>query len=88
VDAERRVLGGLEAGCAAPIGVASSIHDGQLELWASVYRPDGAQTITRSLRVSFDRDTSRAVALEMSDTLVAELLEAGAAELAPLGANR
>ncbi|WP_233550882.1 hydroxymethylbilane synthase [Amnibacterium setariae] len=84
--AERRVLGRLEAGCAAPIGVASTIGDDDAVLWASVHRPGGGDRIDRRRVVTWAAG-GRAEALDAAaDALADELLAAGAAELAPLGA--
>jgi hydroxymethylbilane synthase len=83
VEAERHVLGILEAGCAAPIGAHGQIDDGLLFLDARVYSPDGTEKLTSShaLYVSDSPDPSRDVA----ERVAAELLEKGAASLAPLG---
>ncbi len=48
VTAERVVLAGLEAGCAAPIGATAIVDDGLLFLTATVYRPDGTAQVTAS----------------------------------------
>ncbi|MGT2425651.1 hydroxymethylbilane synthase [Amnibacterium kyonggiense] len=85
--AERRVLGLLEAGCAAPIGVASTVGDGSATLWASVHRPGGGGRLDRRRTVAFTADGRRAELIAAADALAAELLAAGAGDLAPLGAR-
>ncbi len=91
VAAERDVLAGLEAGCAAPIGAHALIDDGLLFLTATVYRPDGTQKLTSSHAATPDAMTSRdldVAARDVAQRVVAELLDAGAADLAPLGSGR
>jgi hydroxymethylbilane synthase len=85
-SAERRVLGLLEAGCAAPIGVASRVDEGHAVLWASVHRPGGGERLDRRREVDFTADEREAALALAADGLAADLLAAGAAELAPLGA--
>jgi len=88
VSAERLVLAGLEAGCAAPIGTTAQIDDGLLFLTATVYKPDGTQRITSSHATSLEGAAQHALLAAAKDAaarVVAELLDAGAAELAPVG---
>ena len=89
VTAERMVLAGLEAGCAAPIGATAVIDAGLLLLSATVYSPAGDRRLSSSHAVSLDDDSGLPARLEdvdaVSDRVVTELLELGAAELAPLG---
>jgi hydroxymethylbilane synthase len=83
VAAEREVLRGLEAGCTAPVAASSSFSQGVLAVWAAVYRPDGTASVQRQVEQSAaagDLDP-----LAAGRRLVDELLDAGAAELAPLG---
>jgi hydroxymethylbilane synthase len=88
VTAEREVLAGLEAGCAAPIGASAVIDAGLLLLSATVYRPDGGQRLTASHGVTLEPGS---LASQLSDVhevagrVVDELLENGAADLAPVG---
>jgi hydroxymethylbilane synthase len=83
--AERTVLGRLEAGCVAPIGVASAIEADRVSLWASVYEPGGTRRLDRRIdRVAGDADRT-AVLAAAAQRLADELLDAGAAALAPLG---
>ncbi|GAA1448236.1 hydroxymethylbilane synthase [Leifsonia poae] len=89
--AERIVLAGLEAGCAAPIGATALVDDGLLFLTATVYRPDGTEQLTASHAAtpdSMSRADLAAAARDVGERVVAELLGAGAAGLAPLGSAR
>ncbi|MFF1571544.1 hydroxymethylbilane synthase [Leifsonia sp. NPDC058292] len=91
VIAERTVLAGLEAGCAAPIGATAIVDDGLLFLTATVYRPDGTQQLTASHAATPDSMSRRdleAAARDVGQRAVDELLAAGAADLAPLGGSR
>jgi hydroxymethylbilane synthase len=83
VEAERHVLGLLEAGCAAPIGAHGQIDDGLLFLDARVYSPDGSEKLTSS-HALYVSDTVHP-ALEVAERVAKELLDGGAATLAPLG---
>jgi hydroxymethylbilane synthase len=83
VEAERHVLGLLEAGCAAPIGAHGQIDDGLLFLDARVYSPDGSEKLTSS-HALYVSDTVHP-ALEVAERVAKELLDNGAATLAPLG---
>ena len=88
VTAEREVLSALEAGCSAPIGATAVVDAGLLLLSATVYRPDGTAHVSASHAVSLE-DGPLAVQLtdvhEVAGRVVDELLELGAADLAPLG---
>ncbi|MGN7799929.1 hydroxymethylbilane synthase [Leifsonia sp. 22587] len=91
VVAERIVLAGLEAGCAAPIGATALVDDGLLFLTATVYRPDGSEHLTASHAATPDSLGAAHLdeaAHDVGDRVVAELLGAGAADLAPLGSSR
>jgi hydroxymethylbilane synthase len=86
--AERFVLAGLDAGCSAPIGTSAQIDDGMLFLTATVYEPAGDRRITSSHAATLEGAALPALlaaAKEVADRVVAELLEAGAGEFAPLG---
>jgi len=85
VEAEREVLARLEAGCAAPIGANAFVDDGLLFLSARVYALDGTSRLTSShaLYLSDVKEPGSALATRVAE----ELLAAGAAELAPLGAR-
>lgn len=83
VQAERAVLSGLEAGCAAPVGVTAELEDGLLFVSGRVYSLDGSQHLTAS-HALYPED-SKDPADELSTRIVDELLAAGAADLAPLG---
>lgn len=91
VTAERAVLAGLGAGCAAPIGASAMVDDGLLFLTATVYRPDGTQSITASHAATpdaLDAEHLDEAAHDVGTRVVTELLGAGAADLAPLGSTR
>lgn len=83
---ERLVLAGLEAGCAAPVGVTSFVDDELLFLSANVYSADGTRRLTSSHAATPDSRSAAdlaAAARDVADRVVAELLGNGAAELAP-----
>ncbi|WP_246142351.1 hydroxymethylbilane synthase [Lacisediminihabitans profunda] len=87
VFAERAVLARLEAGCAAPIG-ASAVIDGELLfLTATVYAPDGSSSLTSSHALVLEGSAAERAGLpwELGDRVADELLELGAAAIAPLG---
>jgi hydroxymethylbilane synthase len=90
VVAERTVLGELQAGCVAPIGVASSFTDARARVWASVHRPDGGARLERSVEVTLLQRAGqerRAALVRAGRDLAADLVAHGAADLAPLGAT-
>ncbi|KQY22184.1 porphobilinogen deaminase [Cellulomonas sp. Root485] len=89
VLAERALLGRLEAGCAAPIGATGHLADDgrTLRLDAVVVRPDGSETLRRGLTATLGSD-SAADARALGARLAETLLDAGAADLAALGALR
>lgn len=88
---ERAVLRRLEAGCAAPVGIgarheppAGADAPARIALIAEVYATDGSRTIRVDQtfsRVDVDSDDGRA---DAADSVVRDLLAAGAAELADL----
>jgi hydroxymethylbilane synthase len=83
---ERLVLAGLEAGCAAPVGVSAFIDDELLFLTASVYSADGTRRLTSSHAATPDSRSAADLAdaaRDVAGRVVAELLGNGAAELAP-----
>ncbi|HWD61359.1 MAG TPA: hydroxymethylbilane synthase [Humibacter sp.] len=92
VAAERGVLAGLEAGCAAPLGVTALIEDGLLFVTATVYSLDGTEKLTSSHAASLEGSGQSALleaADDVAQRVVDELLDGGAARLAPLkGATR
>lgn len=73
--AERIVLRGLEAGCAAPVGAFASADGDSVRIDAAAYALDGS----RSIRASREGAVADSVAL--ANDLVAELLDGGAKEL-------
>ncbi len=84
VEAEREVLALLEAGCAAPVGVNAFVDDGLLFLSARVYSLDGTARLTSS-HALYLSDVKQPGS-ELAARVARELLDAGAASLAPLGA--
>ena len=83
--AERLVLAGLEAGCAAPVGVTAFLDDELLFLSASVYSADGTRRITSSHAATPESRSAADLAdaaRDVADRAVADLLGNGAAELA------
>lgn len=85
VEAERAVLRLLEAGCSAPLGANAFIDGGMLFLAARVYSDTGEQvSAAHALYV----DDTRTPGDDAAKRVVDELLELGAADLAPLGGAR
>ena len=86
VLAERSVLAALEAGCAAPIGAIATVSGDLLELSATVYQPDGAAELgcERSAELLGD---DHLVAELLGQAVATQLLEDGAAEIAPLSGS-
>ncbi|RKR75730.1 hydroxymethylbilane synthase [Frondihabitans australicus] len=86
--AEREVLAGLEAGCAAPVGVTAVVDAGLLLVSATVYALDGASRLSASHGVTLEPSglaSQLADVHEVAGRVVDELLANGAATLAPLG---
>jgi hydroxymethylbilane synthase len=83
VEAEREVLALLEAGCSAPVGANAFVDDGLLFLSARVYSLDGATTLTSS-HALYLSDVKQPGS-ELAARVARELLDAGAADIAPLG---
>lgn len=85
-EAERGVLARLEAGCSAPIAATAFSEDGMMFLTASVYALDGTSHLTAShaLYVADSKDPAG----ELSARVATELLDAGAADLAPIRGSR
>jgi hydroxymethylbilane synthase len=85
VEAERQVLALLEAGCAAPVGAHALVEDGLFFLSARVYSLDGTERLTSShaLYLSDVKNPASELATRVAD----ELLDAGAATIAPLGST-
>lgn len=84
--AERVLLARLEAGCAAPVG-ATAVVDELVFLTATVYSIDGARQVTSSHAATPDSHSAADLvdaAIDVAERAAAELLGAGAAELAPL----
>ncbi|MFE5670236.1 hydroxymethylbilane synthase [Agromyces sp. NPDC056523] len=86
VLAERLVLAGLEAGCAAPVGATAFLEDELLFLTATVYSADGTRSLTSSHAATPDSRSAADLAdaaRDVAQRVVAELLGNGAADLAP-----
>lgn len=85
-EAERGVLARLEAGCSAPVAATAFLEDGMMFLSAKVYALDGTGQLTAShaLYVADSKDPAG----ELSERVAAELLDSGAADLAPMGDSR
>ncbi|WP_026553393.1 hydroxymethylbilane synthase [Arthrobacter sp. H20] len=81
VTAERAVLRRLEAGCSAPIGALATIRGGVIGLTAVVCSLDGTKLL-RLARSGADLSVDGADAVGVG--LAEDLLEAGAAAIAPL----
>ena len=79
VEAERALLGELEAGCTAPVGALAEVAEGDLgdELWirAVALSYDGVLSVRRSASGPLDD------AAGLGQKLAAEMLAEGAAEL-------
>lgn len=84
--AERKVLARLEAGCAAPVGATAVIDAELLLLTATVLSPDGSRSLTSSHGGVLEGSAAERARLadELGERVADELLELGAAELAPL----
>jgi hydroxymethylbilane synthase len=83
VEAEREVLALLEAGCSAPVGANAFVDDGLLFLSARVYSLDGTSTLTSS-HALYLSDVKQPGS-DLAERVARELLDAGAAAIAPLG---
>ncbi|MEJ3405270.1 hydroxymethylbilane synthase [Rathayibacter sp. YIM 133350] len=91
VEAERLVLAGLEAGCAAPVAASAVIDSDLLFLTATVYAPDGTAKITSSHAATPDTHAAlhlSEAAHDVAGRVVRELLGKGAADLAPLQSTK
>ena len=84
VLAERSVLAALEAGCAAPVGAAATVLGDELQLFATVYQADGEAELGCERTAELLGD-DRHVAELLGAAVATQLLEDGAAELAPVG---
>jgi hydroxymethylbilane synthase len=84
VLAERAVLAALEAGCAAPIGATATVVGDDLMLSATVYQADGAAELGCERSAQLLGDDALVAGL-LGEAVAAQLLEDGAAELAPVG---
>lgn len=84
--AERAVLAHLEAGCAAPVGAWAREESGALALTAGVIAIGGERAVTCDETAALPLDDAGALALGCRAG--AALLDAGAADIADLSADR
>ena len=82
VEAERGILTRLGADGSAPLGTHALLDDGLLFLTARVYALDGSAQLTSS-HALYPEDALHPAA-DLADRVSAELIAAGAADLAPL----
>ena len=82
--AERGVLAGLQAGCAAPVAAYATVTDTTVSLTAVVVAEDGS----RRLSAAASGTASDSGAASVSDQVVGDLLGQGAAQLVDLGASK
>lgn len=83
--AERAVLAGLQAGCAAPVAAYAEAAGGRLELSAVVVATDGTRRIEQAgSTVAVDPDGATALGAEIAERLLA----AGAGGVVNLGATK
>lgn len=83
--AERAVLSGLQAGCAAPVGAHAAITDGVLQLDARVISVDGRHRINASWSTN---DLTMAGAEALGAQVTGALLSGGAAAIVDLAATK
>ncbi|MEO5921725.1 MAG: hydroxymethylbilane synthase [Pseudolysinimonas sp.] len=84
-EAERGILTRLGANSSAPVGAHALLDDGLLFLTARVYSLDGSAHLTSS-HALYPEDALHPAA-DLADRVSAELLSAGATELAPLAGD-
>ena len=82
--AERAILAGLHAGCAAPVGALALIVNGHLEVTANVLNSDGSRVVTARHSVPLPIGDAEA----LGHNVALELLHLGAADVTPLSARR
>ncbi len=83
-QAERAVLAGLQAGCAAPVAARAEVTDHRLTLHAVVVAEDGSKRLHSTAQAAATLDGADAAGADV----VADLLTQGAAELVNLGASK
>ncbi|HVE98454.1 MAG TPA: hydroxymethylbilane synthase [Mycobacteriales bacterium] len=78
VDAERALLGALEAGCTAPVAALADIADDEIYLRAAACAPDGSDVLRRSAvgAITDPHALGRALADELLADGAAELMRA------------
>lgn len=75
VDAERKVMQVLQAGCSLPVGVKALLHHEQITISAQVLSVDGKEKLTESIQGL--KDQSQSLATQLGKLL----LQQGAGEL-------
>ena len=85
VAAERGVLAGLEAGCAAPVGAYATLTGRRLHLYAVVTSLDGTARLVAEDAADLPDAGAEVVAAELGHRVAGDLLAAGARDIAPLG---
>ncbi|HZX74128.1 MAG TPA: hydroxymethylbilane synthase [Cyclobacteriaceae bacterium] len=75
VDAERKVMQVLQAGCSLPVGVKALLHHEQITISAEVLSVDGKEKLTESIKGL--KDQSQSLATQLGKLL----LQQGAGEL-------
>jgi hydroxymethylbilane synthase len=85
VLAERAVLATLGAGCAAPIGAHATISGNVLSLTAAVYERNGESELGCTREVTLSGVDDNVVAAALGEAIAVQLLDDGAADIAPLG---
>lgn len=83
--AERAVLSGLQAGCAAPVGAHAQVLDARLHLSAAVISTDGSTRLVQSAQTT---ELSLSAAEALGARVTAALLLAGAAAIVDLAATK
>jgi hydroxymethylbilane synthase len=78
--AERAVLEGLEAGCAAPVAAYARLEGGRLVVTARVVATDGSAQLEESASAALDAEAAVTLGHELADALLAR----GAAALVDL----
>lgn len=90
--AERAVLAGLQAGCAAPVGAHASLADGILAVSAQVLSTDGQKRVELTTSTDFlgsaNREERDKVATQLGLNLAAKLIEEGAGDITDLAATK
>ena len=81
VAAERGFLGGLQAGCALPVGAHATVKDGALVLHGRVISLDGSAMLDFRGERSFAGSEPLLAARELGESLALAALRKGAGDL-------